>query len=560
MDTKNIIAAISLSAAVIILYTLFFQPTQKEINNQISDSENIVSNNSEAPSLELIEQTPKINREDAINSSKRIKFENNNILGSISLEGAVIDDLRFKKYKTELNGDENIVLLNPRDVENGYIVETGWASNSKNIDLPNYNTIWNIKGNTVLTPTSPITLSWTSNQNITFIKKISIDDQFLFTIKQSVTNSTNSKYNFYTYGQIIRNKAPEITNFYILHEGLLGVFDDNLIEEDYDDIQEKKYSITANSGWLGITDKYWITSLIPQEGNQFKADFDYKNKFRANFIETNGKEALPSSTISNEIKIIIAAKEVDVVDGYAEELNISKFDLAIDWGFLYFLTKPIFLISDYFFKLTGNYGIAIILITVCIRILFFPLANYSFRSMAKMKVLQPEMTRLKEVHKEDKMKLQQEMMALYKREKVNPVSGCLPVLIQIPFFFAIYKMLFVTIEMRHQPFFGWIKDLSERDPTSIFNLFGLIPWDPPSFLIIGVWPILMGVSMFIQQKLNPAPPDPIQAKIFMFFPLFLTIILAPFPSGLVVYWTINNILTMAQQVVIMKRTTVKTVT
>ena len=269
---------------------------------------------------------------------------------------------------------------------------------------------------------------------------------------------------------------------------------------------------------------------------------------------------MPSSTISNEIKIIIAAKEVDVVDGYAEKLNISKFDLVIDWGFLYFLTKPIFLISDYFFKLTGNYGIAIILITVCIRILFFPLANYSFRSMAKMKVLQPEMTRLKEVHKEDKMKLQQEMMALYKREKVNPVSGCLPVLIQIPFFFAIYKMLFVTIEMRHQPFFGWIKDLSERDPTSIFNLFGLIPWDPPSFLIIGVWPILMGVSMFIQQKLNPAPPDPIQAKIFMFFPLFLTIILAPFPSGLVVYWTINNILTMAQQVVIMKRTTVKTVT
>jgi len=560
MDTKNIIAAISLSAAVIILYTLFFQPTQKEINNQISDSENIVSNNSEAPSLELIEQTPKINREDAINASKRIKFENSNVLGSISLEGAVIDDLRFKKYKTELNGNENIVLLNPRDVENGYIVETGWASNSKNIDLPNYNTIWNIKGNTVLTPTSPITLSWTNNQNITFIKKISIDDQFLFTIKQSVTNLTNNKYNFYTYGQIIRNKAPEITNFYILHEGLLGVFDDNLIEEDYDDIQEKKYSVTANSGWLGITDKYWITSLIPQEGNQFKADFDYKNKFRANFIETNGKEALPSSTISNEIKIIIAAKEVDVVDGYAEKLNISKFDLAIDWGFLYFLTKPIFLISDYFFKLTGNYGIAIILITVCIRILFFPLANYSFRSMAKMKVLQPEMTRLKEVHKEDKMKLQQEMMALYKKEKVNPVSGCLPVLIQIPFFFAIYKMLFVTIEMRHQPFFGWIKDLSERDPTSIFNLFGLIPWDPPSFLIIGVWPILMGVSMFIQQKLNPAPPDPVQAKIFMFFPLFLTVILAPFPSGLVVYWTINNILTMAQQVVIMKRTTVKTVT
>ena len=559
MDTKNIIAAISLSAAVIILYTLFFQPSTKEINNEISKSENVISDNSDAPSLELKEETIKISRDVAINATKRVPFENNNVLGSISLKGAVIDDLKFKKYKTELNGNKNIVLLNPRDVGNGYVVETGWASNSKNIDLPNYNTNWSIEENTILTPTNPITLSWTNDQNIKFSKKISIDNQFLFTVNQSVTNTTSNKYNFYSYGQIIRNEAPEITNFYILHEGLLGVFDDNLIEKDYDDIEEKKYSITANSGWLGITDKYWITSLIPQEGQQFKADFDYKKKFRANFIETNGKEALPSSTINNEIKIIIAAKEVDVVDGYAEKLNINKFDLVIDWGFLYFLTKPIFLISDYFFKLTGNYGIAIILITVCIRILFFPLANYSFRSMAKMKVLQPEMTRLKELHKEDKMKLQQEMMALYKKEKVNPVSGCLPVLIQIPFFFAIYKMLFVTIEMRHQPFFGWIQDLSERDPTSIFNLFGLIPWDPPSFLIIGIWPILMGLSMFVQQKLNPAPPDPIQAKIFAFFPIFLTVILAPFPSGLVIYWTVNNILTMAQQVVIMKRTKVRTV-
>ncbi len=559
MDTKNIIAAISLSAAVIILYSLFFQPTTKEINNEISNDENIVSNNSEAPSLELSKENIKLNRDDAIDAVKRIQFENNNIKGSISLKGALIDDLRFKKYKTELNGDKNIILLNPKDVDDGYIVETGWASNSKNIDLPNYNSIWIIEGNLNLTPSSPITLSWTNDQNIKFSKKISIDDQFLFTINQSIKNLTNKKYNFYSYGQIIRNKAPEITNFYILHEGLLGVFDDNLVEEDYDDIKEKKYSVTANSGWLGITDKYWITSLVPQEGQKFKADFDYKKKFRANFIETNGKESLPSSTIDSEIKIIIAAKEVDIVDGYAKKLDINKFDLVIDWGFLYFLTKPIFLISDYFFKVTGNYGIAIILITICIRILFFPLANYSFRSMAKMKVLQPEMTRLKELHKEDKIKLQQEMMALYKREKVNPVSGCLPVLIQIPFFFAIYKMLFVTIEMRHQPFFGWIKDLSERDPTSIFNLFGLIPWDPPSFLIIGIWPILMGVSMFIQQKLNPAPPDPIQAKIFMFFPLFLTVILAPFPSGLVVYWTVNNILTMAQQVVIMKRTKVKTV-
>ena len=276
---------------------------------------------------------------------------------------------------------------------------------------------------------------------------------------------------------------------------------------------------------LGITDKYWITTLIPQENKSFRADFDFKNKFRANFIETKPLELKPNGNVSSNVRVIVAAKEVDVIDGYAESSKIAKFDLAIDWGWFYFFTKNFFFAIDYFFKLTGNFGIAIILITICIRILFFPLANYSFRSMAKMKVLQPEMTRLKELHKDDKMKLQQEMMALYKKEKVNPVSGCLPIFIQIPFFFAIYKVLFVTLEMRHQPFYGWIEDLSERDPTSIFNLFGLIPWDPPSFLIIGVWPCLMGLTMYLQQKLNPTPPDPIQQKIFMFFPLFLTIIL-----------------------------------
>jgi len=341
---------------------------------------------------------------------------------------------------------------------------------------------------------------------------------------------------------------------------LLADLDDELIEEDYDDIQEKKFTRTSQKGWLGISDKFWITSLIPPSGKEFKTTFDYKNKFRANFVTTEPHELKKNSSIEEKIQIIVAAKRVDVIDGYAESLNIDKFDLAIDWGILYFITKPLFFGIDYFFKLLGNYGLAIIAITICIRLAFFPLANFSFRSMAKMKALQPEMTRLKELHKEDKMKLQQAMMALYKKEKVNPMSGCLPILVQIPVFFALYKVLFVTIEMRQMPFYGWIRDLSERDPTSLFNLFGLIPWDPPSFLLIGVWPCLMGLSMFIQQKLNPAPPDPIQAKIFMFFPLFLTVILAPFPSGLVIYWTVNNILTMAQQVFIMKRTTIKTTT
>ena len=560
MDTRNVIAAISLSAAVIILYGLFFAPPSpdpKQVTNNDQNKNNLQLN--EAPKIEQNIENNKISRSEAINKVERILFENENIKGSISLEGSLIDDLIFKKYTETLDSDENVVLLNPKESENGYYIETGWAINNKDIEVPNSNTKWEVVGNKLLTPNSPIKLVWNNEQNITFEKEISIDDKFLFTVNQKITNNTQNTYNFYPYGQIIRNLAPDVTDFYILHEGLLGVFDDNLVEEDYDDIKDKKYSVNANKGWMGITDKYWITSLIPENNKSFRSDFDYKNKFKANFIETAATEVRANESKTNQVKVIIAAKEVDVVDGYAEKLNINKFDLAIDWGFLYFLTKPIFLISDYFFKLTGNYGIAIILITACIRILFFPLANYSFRSMAKMKVLQPEMVRLKELHKEDKMKLQQEMMALYKREKVNPVSGCLPILIQIPFFFAIYKMLFVTIEMRHQPFFGWIHDLSERDPTSLFNLFGLLPYDVPSFLIIGAWPVAMGVTMWMQQKLNPTPPDPIQQKIFMFFPVFLTVILAPFPSGLVIYWTINNVLTMAQQYVIMKRTSVKTV-
>jgi len=560
MDTKNVIAAISLSAAVIILYSLFFAPAVVD-QKDISNDKNITSENSstDAPSLVQDEETIKISRNDALKENERVLFENDKIKGSISLIGSSIDDLTFKNYTNTLNGDDNVILLNPKQSDNGYYVETGWATTNKNIDLPNSKSLWSIEGSNKLTPSSPVILSWTNNQNIKFLKEISIDKQYLFNIKQTIINNSDKTYNFYPYGQIIRNVAPDITNFYILHEGLIGVFDDQLVEEDYDDIEEKKYSKNAQSGWLGITDKYWLTSLIPEKDKSFRSDFDYKNKFRANFIETNATEVGANETKSNSIRVIIAAKEVNVIDGYAESENINKFDLAIDWGWFYFIVKPLFFAIQYFFNLAGNFGIAIIMITACIRLAFFPLANYSFRSMAKMKVLQPEMTRLKELHKEDKMKLQQEMMALYKREKVNPISGCLPIFIQIPFFFAIYKVLFVTIEMRHQPFFGWIKDLSERDPTSIFNLFGLIPWDPPSFLLIGVWPCLMGVSMWMQQKLNPTPPDPVQAKIFMFFPLFLTVILAPFPAGLVIYWTINNILTMAQQYIIIKRTTVKTV-
>ena len=557
METRNVIAAISLSAAVIILYSLFFAPPP--ITKENLAEKNKTEQNTDTPSLDQKETVTEITREEALRQSKRIQFENQSIIGSISLKGAAIDDLTFKEYNVSLDNNEKIKLLSPRNSTNGYLIESGFITTDKNIEIPNAQTNWSVSGNSKLTDQSPIKLTWSNNQGITFEKEIALDDKFLFTIKQRVKNSSDKAYDFYSYGQIIRNKIPEISNFYILHEGLIADLDDELIEEDYDDIQEKKFTKTAQKGWLGIGDKYWITSLIPPSGKEFKTTFDYKKKFRANFVSTEPLELKKNSIIEDQIQVIVAAKRVEVIDGYAKSLNIDKFDLAIDWGFLYFITKPLFHGIDYFFKLLGNYGLAIIAITFCIRLAFFPLANFSFKSMAKMKALQPEMVRLKELHKNDKMKLQQEMMALYKKEKVNPMSGCLPILVQIPVFFALYKVLFVTIEMRQMPFYGWIQDLSERDPTSLFNLFGLLPYDVPSFLMIGAWPIAMGVSMWVQQKLNPAPTDAMQAKIFMFFPLFLTVILAPFPAGLVIYWTVNNILTMAQQVFIMKRTTVKTV-
>jgi len=557
MESKNVIAAISLSAAVIILYSLFFAPTPNEIKqNQVKQEK--IEKDSDAPSLEQNESFVKLSRSDALKENDRIQFENSSVIGSISLKGAAIDDLTFKEYNVKLNGSKKVSLLSPRNVEDGYLIESGFVTSNKNIDVPDSSTVWKVFGNKKLTNKSPIKLTWSNSQNITFEKYISLDDQFLFTVKEKIVNKSNKSYNFYSYGQIIRNKLPEISGFYILHEGFLSVLDDELIEEDYDDIQEKKFTQTAQEGFVAISDKFWVTSVIPPKGKEFKTTFDYKNKFRANYISTQGIEVNANSSIEEEIKIIVAAKRVNVIDGYAQNLKINKFDLAIDWGFMYFITKPLFFVLDYFFKLFGNYGLAIIAVTVCIRLAFFPLANFSFKSMGKMKLLAPEMARLKELHKDDKMKLQQAMMALYKREKVNPLSGCLPILVQIPVFFALYKVLFVTIEMRHMPFFSWIQDLSDRDPTSLFNLFGLVPFDPPSFLLIGAWPIAMGITMFIQQKLNPTPPDPIQAKIFMFFPIFLTVILAPFPAGLVIYWTFNNIFTMIQQYIVQRKMTIKT--
>ena len=560
MDSKNVLLAVILSTAVIVIWSVMFPPP--EIENTTSDETTIVEKNEskpQAPKIKIKEPDKKITRQDAIKQSDRINISNEKIFGTISLNGALIDDVTLKNYKETLNEDsKQVVILNPKKSENGYFLETGWAT-SENIKVPNHNSKWSVIGNNTLAPKQPVTIQWDNNEGLIFKKKLTIDDKYLIIVEDSVQNLSQKNINLFHYSQITRNKKPDVQNFYILHEGLIGVVGKELKELSYEDIIEKKESYKNNSGWFGITDKYWLSAIIPQKGKNFNAEFTYDKQFKANYIITDPTIINSNETKKNVATLFIGAKEVSVVDGYAEQSGINKFDLAIDWGWFFYFTKPIFFVIDYLYKISGNFGIAIILLTAAVRLIFFPLANYSFVSMAKMKALQPEMQRLKDLYKDDKQKIQMEMMNLYKREKVNPVSGCLPVLIQLPFFFAIYKVLFVTLEMRHAPFFGWIQDLSAPDPTTIFNLFGLIPWDPPSFLIIGIWPILMGLTMWIQQKLNPAPPDPIQAKIFMFFPFFLTILLASFPSGLVVYWTINNVLTMAQQYVIIRKTKTKTV-
>ena len=565
MDNKNVFVAIALSMSVLLFWGAFFETpktkVEEEKNNQIQEkTENsITPSTNQAPSINQLIVEKKVSRTESIENSDRLRVENNNIIGSISLQGGLIDDISFKNHKQQVEGNKNIEFLNPAQTENGFYAESGWASIGNKIKVPTKNSKWQVEGNKVLTDKTPIILKWNNNEGVIFKKKIELYEKFLFKISQEILNNSSQSIELYPYAQITRNKVPEdIQNFYISHEGFIGVFDDELKEDDYDDIEDNKIVRETDEGWLGITDKYWMAVLVPESGKNFKSTYQYNDSFKANYIINEPIKVNANSSGVNSLRLFVAAKEVDTIDTYAENQNIKKFDLVIDWGWFYFFTKPLFFVIDYLFKFSGNFGLAIVLITLAIRVLFFPLSNFSFRSMAKMKAVTPEMQRLKELHKDDKVKLQQEMMALYRKEKINPASGCLPVLIQIPFFFAIYKMLFISLEMRHQPFFGWIKDLSAADPTSIFNLFGLIPWDPPSFMIIGIWPILMGASMWVQQKLNPAPADPIQAKIFAFFPLFLTIILASFPSGLVVYWTVNNILTIAQQWVINKNTKVKT--
>jgi len=564
MENKNVLLAVILSTAILIGWSFYFENPEEaqrkraEIQGKTETKTSIQK--PEAPQPSKASPAKSISRNEALKESDRVLIENKNLSGSISLRGALIDDIILKNYRETLDpNSKSIVLLSPKKYEQGYFVESGWATTKSDIKVPDNNSLWQIKEGKKLTPNSPITLEWNSREGLIFSKKIEIDDKYLFKITETVRNDKNRAIDLFHYGQITKNAKPTTENFYILHEGLIGVVDKNLKEETYSAVEKEKKTYNGKSGWFGITDKYWMSAIIPESGKSFKGEYSFANNYKANFIISEPNTINPQKSTTGNIKIFIGAKEVYPIDNYAEKEKIDRFDLAIDWGWFYFITKPLFFVIDYIFKIVGNFGVAIIILTALVRIVFFPLSNYSFKSMAKMKVLQPEMLRIKELYKDDVRRTQQEMMALYKREKVNPLSGCLPILVQIPIFFAVYKMLFVTLEMRHAPFFGWIKDLSAADPTTIFNLFGLIPWEPPTFLMIGIWPILMGITMYLQQKLNPAPPDPIQAKIFAWFPFIITIMLASFPSGLVIYWTASNILTMAQQYYIMRKTTVKTV-
>ena len=564
MENRNVIIAVILSTAILIGWSMYFenpdeaQRKRLELQGKTETQNNIQK--PETPQTAKANPTKGISRSDALKETDRVFIENSNLSGSISLRGALIDDIILKNYRETLDkSSKPIVVLSPKKSEDGYFVESGWATTKSDVKVPDNNSVWQIREGKKLTPASPVTLEWNNREGVVFSKKIEVDDKYLFKITETIRNEKSKTIELFHYSQITKNTKPNTENFYILHEGLIGVVDKNLKEETYSTIEKEKKTYTGKSGWFGITDKYWMSAIIPESGKSFKAEYSFANSYKANFIISEPTIANPQKSTSNTLKIFIGAKEVYPIDNYTDKEKIDRFDLSIDWGWFYFITKPLFFVIDYIFKIVGNFGVAIIILTLLVRILFFPLNNYSFKSMAKMKVLQPEMLRIKELYKDDVKRTQQEMMALYKREKVNPLSGCLPILVQIPIFFAVYKMLFVTLEMRHAPFFGWIKDLSAADPTTIFNLFGLIPWNPPSFLMIGVWPILMGITMYFQMKLNPTPPDPIQAKIFAFFPLIMTVMLATFPSGLVVYWTVSNVLTMAQQYYIMKKTTVKTV-
>ena len=575
-ENRNLIMAVALSMIVLLGWQILV--IQPEMQREAAEQERVAAEMAKSvaasqatgqPSVSVASGAPTIGESAAppkvVETAKRIVIDAPLVRGSFSLRGARLDDVILTGYKESLDDhSDNIHFLQKTGSDMPFFAEFGWSSSDASQLMPTDESLWSADRD-VLGPSSPVTLTWENGQGLTFTRQISINDDYLFTFEDSVTSTLASDIKLYPYGLVRRHGTPATTGMYILHEGPLGVFDETLKEEDYGDVRdagENGIKVTPETvgGWVGITDKYWLAALLPTQSKRYNFRFQHlagnNDRYQVDFIDPEGMLLSNGGIITSQSRLFAGAKKVALLDYYADQLNIPNFDLAIDFGWFYFLTKPFFYAINWLFGVFGNFGLAVLGFTVIVKLIFFPLANKSYRSMAKMRLLAPKLQTLRERFGDDRMKLNQEMMTLYKAEKVNPAAGCLPVLLQIPVFFALYKVLFVTIEMRHAPFFGWVADLSAPDPTSIFNLFGLLPYSVsflPAFLQLGVWPILMGISMFLQMRLNPAPPDPIQAKVFQFMPIFFTFLLATFPAGLVIYWTWNNLLSMAQQWFIMKR-------
>ncbi|WP_416408041.1 membrane protein insertase YidC [Agrobacterium rosae] len=507
------------------------------------------------------QQAATVSREESLTKSQRVQIDTNAIQGSISLTGARLDDIRLKDYHETVDDSSPLItLFSPSDTHDGYFTELGYiAGEATTGSAPGPSTVWTAPEGAKLTEATPVALTYTNDVGVVFTRTISIDDHYMITVTDKIDNPGQTPVSFSTYGRITRNNKPTTPAVFVIHEGFLGVAgtDAGLTEDTYKNIEEKPVTLPkAMGGWLGITDKYWAAAIVPPQNVAVETRYshftDGQPRYQADY-RSDAMTVAPGQSIELKNMVFAGAKEVPLVDRYETQYNIPKFDRLIDWGWFYFITKPMFKLMDFFFRYFGNFGVAILLTTIVVKLLFFPLASKQYASMANMKRMQPKMEELKAKHGDDRMAMQQAMMALYKEEKINPVAGCWPMLLQIPVFFALYKVIYVTIEMRHAPFFGWIHDLSAPDPTSLFNLFGLLPYDVPHFLMIGVWPIIMGITMFMQMRMNPTPPDPTQAMIFTWMPLIFTFMLASFPAGLVIYWAWNNTLSISQQAVIMKR-------
>jgi len=570
MEQRNLLLAIVLSVGILIGFQYLFEklrppqppaPTPATATAPATGMAGNAAPGTAAPAPAATAGAPAVpaseTREEAIAGEKRVRINTPRLHGSIALNGGRIDDLTLATYHDTVDpASPEVVLLWPAATKDSYFAEFGWVPEAEGVKVPGPDTQWTAAGGP-LTPESPVTLSWDNGAGLIFSRTVTVDVNYMFTVRDSVRNTGSAPVNLLPYGLISRTGTPNVAGYYILHEGLIGELDRSLREVKYSAlVPGKPIDYSSTGGWLGFTDKYWLTALVPSRDEPVKARFSHRleggvDRYQADFL--GPAVTVPADgTASNSTRLFAGAKEVNLLDAYAAG-GIPNFDRAIDFGWFYFLTKPIFLTLQFFYGLLGNFGLAILLLTFIIKLLFFPLANKSYSAMSKMKLLQPEMQKIRERFPEDKARQQQEIMAMYKKVGANPLAGCLPIVIQIPVFFSLYKVLFVTIEMRHAPFFGWIHDLSAPDPTSFVNLFGLLPFAPPHVLMIGAWPLLMGVTMFLQQKLNPQPVDPIQAKMFMLLPIVFTYMLSAFPAGLVIYWAWNNLLSIAQQWTIMHR-------